>query len=146
MKLMLSPPVVVGRRSGYYWFPTLMRLGDGALLVSAYDDLDAYSGCPMGLYNWSQDGGDTWSDPLLNRAPFSECAVLLSNGDHLLLPYRLFPGEGGEMCGSASIVPKGRREIVSDAQEVRVTGLPCRGMLVVARWLRQGFPLMVRSL
>jgi hypothetical protein len=121
----LSPPLAVGRRSGYYWFPTLLRLADGALLVTAYDDLDAYSGDPLGLYTWSEDEGATWMDPLRTRAPFSECVVLLESGDHLLLPYRLFPeADGVTMWGNASLVSLGRREIIPQAHVVRVEGLP----------------------
>lgn len=118
----LSPPVLVGRRKGYYWFPTLLALADGSLLVSAYDDLDAYSSTPMGLYSWSSDGGRTWIETPV-RAPFSECGVTLDSGDHLLLPYRLSPHPSG-MVAAAAIVPLGRREIMVSEREVSVTGWP----------------------
>lgn len=118
----VSAPILVGRRKGYYWFPTLMALADGALLVSAYDDLDAYSGTPMGLYSWSLDNGLTWTSTP-QSAPFSECGTTLDSGEQLLLPYRLYPTVDG-MAAPAALVPVGQQKIRVDDREVRVTGWP----------------------
>jgi hypothetical protein len=121
LKVSLSEPVLVARSKGYLWFPTLLRLENSDLLAILSNYPDAHTASATSLVCWSGDGGLTWSEP--KEALYSDSNLRLANGDHLLLPYYLYPQQDG-MGAPYQLVPKGKREIRTVKEGVRVAGWP----------------------
>lgn len=121
VKVTLSRPVRVARSQGYLWFPTLVRLDDGQLLSVMSNYADIHTTTSTSRVAWSGDGGLTWSE--LQEARYSDSSVRLPGGDRLLLPYYLYPREGG-MGAPYQVVPRGQRETRTVKEGVSVTGWP----------------------
>jgi len=121
LSVTLSAPVLVGRSKGFYWFPKLVRLADGELVAHCQLDLDNF-GQEREEILWSDDGGLTWGDAKQVPSP-SGAQVLLTSGDLLFLPYRLYPLPSG-MGGPYYLIPNGRREINRIERGVVVTEWP----------------------
>jgi hypothetical protein len=117
----VSEPVLVARRSGYLWFPTLVRLADGKLLAVMSNYLDDHVQKSTAQLCWSGDGGLTWSKP--QDGLYSDAAVRTDEGD-LLLPYYLRPRDGGEMGDACQLVPKGGQEAKTLDDGVRIGNWP----------------------
>jgi sialidase-1 len=80
-----------GERLGYFGWPGLARLDDGALLVSS-SGLRSQHVCPWGktVLNVSRDGGQTWSAPrVINNSPLDDrdTGLLHLGGGRLLLTW-----------------------------------------------------------
>jgi hypothetical protein len=121
LRVTLSAPVLVGRRKSFYWFPKVVRLANGDLIAHASLDVDDF-GQEREEVLWSSDGGLTWRDPKQYPSP-SNAQVLLTSGDLLFLPYRLYPLPGG-MGGPYYLIPNGSREINRVERGITVTGWP----------------------
>ncbi len=121
IKVCLSQPVLVARRNGFLWFPTLSKLSDGRLLaiMSDYgDDHTLASTCQAAI---SSDGGLSWSAPFAGR--YGDINLPLGDGDLLLLPYYLYP----RGAGSGAPIQRLRRGASSfelQPSEVSVQGWP----------------------
>lgn len=118
----LSQPVLVARRKGYLWFPTLIRLENGELLAVMSNLPDVCTDKPTSLIAWSLDGGLTWGESR-EGLYCCECPLRLPNGDRLLLPSYMFPKTNG-MGAACQKVAKGKRDIRVLKDEVIVTGWP----------------------
>jgi hypothetical protein len=70
---------------------------------------------------WSNDGGLTWSKT--RAALYGDSYLKLKNGDHLLLPYYLYPRQSG-MGAPYQIIPKAKQEVRVVQNGVTVTGWP----------------------
>src|SRR5690242_1956118 len=86
-KVKISAPVLVARRKDYLWFPTLIRLPDGAIMAvmsSIHDVITTrgHQGHP-GLNALSFDEGRSWGE--LFPSVYYEIPVSLESGDLLLL-------------------------------------------------------------
>lgn len=122
LRVTLSAPVCVGRSRDYFWFPQLVRRGNGDLLALISPYADEHRKDPPGLCAWSTDDGLSWSEPVEYR-PISCSQVHRSSGELLLLPYYMKPLPDG-MGAAANLIPEGRREIQPLPDAVRVTNWP----------------------
>jgi hypothetical protein len=118
----LSRPVLVARSESYLWFPTVMRLAGGDLLAMLNNYSDEVVRTPTAHVCWSGDGGLTWSAP--KEALYGDSNLALKNGDHLILPYTLLRRPGDALGAPYQICPKGKRELRTIEEGVRVTGWP----------------------
>ena len=118
----LSQPVLVARRRGYLWFPTLTKLSDGRLMAQMSAYADKHVKTTRSLVCWSDDGGLTWSKPVAGR--YGESALALPSGDNLLLPYYLRRVGEGVLGAAYEVCPKGKREVRLVEPGVRVGGWP----------------------
>src|SRR5262245_40652001 len=121
LKASLSAPVLVARSRGYCWFPTLVRLDDGALLALMSNYADVHTNSATAFVSWSTDGGLTWSDK--RAALYGDGPLKLPGGDHLLLPYYLKPVKDG-LGAPYQLILKGKREVRVVKEGVTVTGWP----------------------
>jgi hypothetical protein len=121
LKVTLSAPVLVARSKSYLWFPTLVPLDGGGLLalMSNYPDDHILPSTSRTAH--SADGGLTWAEA--QDALYGDVHLRLSSGDELLLPYYLFPREGGLGAGYQT-VPRGARKPQAGKGEVLVGGWP----------------------
>ena len=118
----LSQPVLVARRRGYLWFPTLTKLPDGRLMAQMSAYADKHVKTTRSLVCWSDDGGLTWTKPVAGQ--YGEVALAIPSGDTLLLPYYL-RRVGEDVLGAAyEVCPKGKREVRLTEPGVRVGGWP----------------------
>jgi hypothetical protein len=117
----LSEPVLVARSKGYLWFPTLVRLEGGDLLALMSNYADVHTNTSTSQVAWSTDGGLTWGKT--REALYSDSSLRLPDGDRLLLPYYLYPQEGG-LGAPCQRISKGKREIQVVKDGVLVTGWP----------------------
>lgn len=116
----LSQPVLVARRKGFLWFPTIVRLSEGKLLVAMSSYADIHNDNSTAYYSWSSDGGLSWTDPVLNL--YCEAPLTLANGDVLLLPYYM-KSRGPLVMGAKCLVsPKGKQELIVQKREISVSG------------------------
>lgn len=122
LNVTLSKPVLVGRRRGFLWFPTLVPLAGGELLAIMSNYADEHTSTSTSSVAWSRDGGLSWS-PVV-EAPYGESHLRLPGGDQLILPYYLRPTEKGVMAAPCTICPKGAQRVVVDPRGVRVSGFP----------------------
>jgi hypothetical protein len=122
VRVTLDAPVLVGRNTGFLWFPTLAKLADGRLLAQMSNYKDDHVKESTCFFSWSSDQGRTWS-PLV-AGLYGDANVRLSNGDQLLLPYYLKPLAGGGLGAPYQLQQKGKREVRVVAEGVSVTGLP----------------------
>src|SRR4051812_36076494 len=56
----ISQPVLVARRHGYLWFPTVAKLANGHLLALMSDYQDDHVKRATAQAAWSGDDGRTW--------------------------------------------------------------------------------------
>lgn len=120
-KVALSEPVLVARSKGYLWFPTLIRLEGGGLVALMSNYADVHTTTSTSLVAFSGDGGLSWTQP--QPALYADAHLRLPSGDQLLLPYYLFPRDGG-MGSAYQIIAKGTRAIHKVKEGVVVTGWP----------------------
>ncbi|MCE9591000.1 MAG: glycoside hydrolase [Planctomycetes bacterium] len=120
-KAQLSAPVLVGRSTGYYWFPTVARLDGKALMATMNNYADAHVAQSTAEIAFSEDDGLTWSPAGVH--PYGDVAVTLDNGDRIFLPYYLNTREGG-MGAPFTRLKKGSRTLETVASGVTVTGWP----------------------
>ena len=121
MSVSLSEPVLVARSKGFLWFPTLVQTAGGDLMAIFSDQNDTHHRHWTSVVSWSGNGGVTWTDP--QPALYGENPLRLENGNQLLLPYALFPRDGG-MGAEHQLIPKGKRELRVIESGVIVTGWP----------------------
>ena len=121
-KVTLSHPVLVGRSSGYLWFPTVAKLADGRLMATMSNYADVNTSTSTSSVAWSADGGKSWSP--LASAQYGDVNLRLPNGDELFLPYYMRPAGGGVMSAPYQICPKGKSELKLMTDGVKVTGWP----------------------
>jgi len=121
LTLSLSAPVLVARSKGYLWFPTLVRLGNNDLLALMSNYADVHTTTSTCRASWSGNGGLTWSEP--KDGLYSDSQVRLPDGDHLLLPYYLYPRKQG-MGAPYQRIHKGKRQLEVVKEGVTVTGWP----------------------
>lgn len=114
-------PRLVGRSAGYFWFPTVTAWEDGTLLTTVYAGEDALTAAPEGLYLWSGDNGESWSEP--RPGPFSEAALHTRDRDRLLLPFALRQEQSGHLAGPLLRADATSRTVAS-VGEATVTGFP----------------------
>ena len=119
----LSKPVLVGRSRGFFWFPSISRLSNGDLIAKIYLTPDMHMYSFMGLVSWSCDEGLTWGQST-GITFFGPTSFNLPNGDHVILPFELYPLSDGSIGAPHNIIPPGRREIVYIADKAKVTGFP----------------------
>jgi hypothetical protein len=121
LKVSLSEPVLVARSRGFLWFPTLVHLGKGKLLAVMSNYADVHTNRSTCLAAWSRDGGLTWSKT--RPGLYGDSAVRLKNGDHILLPYYLYPQKAG-MGAPYQLIPHGKEELRVVKKGITVTGWP----------------------
>ncbi|KPK84106.1 MAG: hypothetical protein AMJ81_06510 [Phycisphaerae bacterium SM23_33] len=122
VKVGLSQPVLVARRKGYLWFPTLTVLVNGDLLAQMSSHADVHTRTATSLMSWSGDGGLTWTTPV--PAAYGESTLRLPSGDQLLLPYYLYPKGRGVLAAPYQLCPKGKRLVRQVEGGVTVAGWP----------------------
>ena len=123
LRVTVSAPVPVGRAKHHFWYPQVVRLPDGPVvnIIRLGGDTVAEDD---GVVCWSDDGGRTWGKPVpYTGQSYCQLAVPPS-GDLLLLPYHLYPREGGGVGGPYNVIRRGRREVERVKDGVRVTGFP----------------------
>lgn len=121
-KVGLSEPALVARSKGFLWFPTIMRLSNGEVLAMLNNYSDEVVHQPTAFVCWSKDDGRTWTEP--QRALYGDSNFRLTNGDHLILPYNLYPGPGKSLIAPHQIVAKGEHMLRVVKEGLVVTGLP----------------------
>lgn len=127
VQVSLSKPVLVGRSKGYFWFPYMARLANGTLFatISTHGDQDIRPH-RTGVVTWSDDGGLTWSSPVIPPGElYGAVSLPLGNGDHLLYPLSLYPQPNG--IGSGYMVvsgKKGKHEVRFVKKGLSITGWP----------------------
>lgn len=122
-KVGLEPPVLIARSQGHLWFPTIMSLSNGELLAMLNNYADEVVTQPTALVSWSKDGGLTWSEP--KSALYGDSNFRLPNGDHVVLPYNLYPGPDQKtLIGPYQVCPKGERALRVVKEGLVVSGLP----------------------
>jgi len=124
LKVTLSQPVCVARSTNWLWFPTLFKLSDGRIALSAKADPDAVGlGVPGHIF-FSSNGGLAWQAGAYTDPSF--CGLELANGDHLLLPFYL-QADGGDpmrMVGGYHLIRAGQSQVEQHADGIRVSGFP----------------------
>lgn len=120
VKISLSQPVLVARRHGFLWFPTLTRLTNGDLLAIMSSYADEHTETSIAYYSWSSDGGLTWSKPVASA--YCEAPLTLANGDTVLLPYYMRPAGDRVMTAPYILIPKGKQQAILKNDGVRVSG------------------------
>lgn len=120
VKISLSQPVLVARRKGFLWFPTLTKLANGDLLAIMSSYADEHTETSIAYYSWSSDGGLSWSKPIASA--YCEAPLTLANGDVLLLPYYMRPAGDRVMKAPYILCPKGTHEVVLKNEGVSVSG------------------------
>lgn len=120
VKIQLSQPVLVARRKGFLWFPTLTKLTNGDLMVTMSSYADEHTETSTAYYTWSVDGGLKWTKPIKNH--YCEAPLTLANGDILLLPYYLKAVAPNVMGAPYVLCPKGKQELILKTEGVRVSG------------------------
>src|SRR5688572_1564376 len=85
----VSKPVLVGRSSGYLWFPSLIRHEGDRLLAVMSNYPDEHVKESTAAIAWSNDGGLNWSQA--PSALYGDINLRLASGDRLIMPYYLFP-------------------------------------------------------
>lgn len=128
-RVTLSEPAPLGRSKGYFWFPNLWTMPNGDLLstISPVPDIHL-SGVPY-LVIWSQDGGLTWSEPLVS-CDGGQTLLHLRSGDSILLPYNLRPRPDG-IGAPHNIFPAGERVFDYVPTGVAITGMPAPVPLIL---------------
>jgi len=121
LQVRASDPVLVARRKGYLWFPSLTRFANGDLLATMSNYADVTTNTSTAHTAWSTDGGRTWTAPV--ETMYGDVSVPLPSGDTVLLPYYLFPAPGG-MRSSCRFVARGARQTTRMADRIVVTGWP----------------------
>lgn len=121
MSVRMSAPVLVGRSAGYYWFPTIARLEGRAIMATMNNYADAHQTQSTAEIAFSEDDGLTWTAAGVH--PYGDVHVALDNGDHIFLPYYLWPRDGG-MGAPYTRLKKGSRSLETVASGVTVTGWP----------------------
>lgn len=120
-KVRLSAPVLVGRSTGYYWFPTLTRLEGKALMATMNNYADAHLAQSTADIAFSEDDGLTWKPA--GEFPYGDVTVLLDSGDRVILPYYLKPRDGA-MVAPYKLLRKNSRTLEVVEPGVKVTGMP----------------------
>jgi hypothetical protein len=120
-------PVMILRVTGHLWFPTLIRLDSGAMVVTAsiMPDMNLSVHQDVGCAFTSADGGLMWSRPWPMRG--GELAFGLDDGSAVACPFYVFPDSAGSARSFTTaytrIRPDGRGcEIEVDG--TRVLGFP----------------------
>lgn len=117
MRVTISSPVVVARRTEQFWYPNLVRFSDGnlAIIIRIGDD---FLTTDDALVCWSKDGGLTWGPPKSINQSYGH--VALPSGEVALLPYNLYTAPNGFKAPMTVITSKG--EVTR--KELDVTGMP----------------------
>jgi hypothetical protein len=128
LNVSLSKPRLVARSRGYLWFPTMTRLSGGELFANFSTNLDAVVADRTASASWSADDGLTWSEPTSIKPEgdlYAETMLRLKNGDHLLLPFNLYP-DGEAMRGWHQTVSgkPGERRVTFIDKSLTVSGWP----------------------
>lgn len=122
-KVGLSQPVLIARSKGHLWFPTIMSLANGELLAMLNNYADEVVNQPTAVVCWSKDGGLTWTEP--KPELYGDSNFRLPNGDHLILPYNLYPGPDSKtLVGPYQVCPKGEHALRVVKEGLVVSGLP----------------------
>ncbi len=106
----------------------MTRLSGGELFANFSTNVDAVVANRTSVVSWSDDNGLTWSEPTSINPKgdlYAEAMLRLQNGNELLLPFNLYPTQGG-MRGWYQIVfgDKGSRKVEFFDKSLTVTGLP----------------------
>ena len=118
----LSRPRLVQRSKGFLWFPSMYHRSGSRLfaIMSAYAD-QAQDVTP-GVITFSDDGGLTWSSPVVGN--YGEMVVARPDGSFLLLPYYLRFKSDDLAVGQARQIPKKTNSIEAIQDPVEVSGWP----------------------
>lgn len=122
LKVTLSRPRLVARSQGFLWFPTLHHFGNQHLVAVMSNYADEAREISTALVARSEDGGLTWSVP--EERAYSECAVTLTSGDTVLLPYYLRFQSGDLLTGSYQLMRRGEKKWQPARAGVEVAGWP----------------------
>ena len=125
LRLSISPPMLIGRRKTFFWYPYLARLANGEVLAVVNQGADS---CEDNIkvpqaYTWSGDGGRSWTPAREFHAHGCCSDLTLPSEDLLLLPFNLFSTPQG-VRGPCARIPKGRREALFENDRIEVTGWP----------------------
>lgn len=123
MRVDVSAPILVDSSTSSLVVPSLARLSDGSLLMTAASEVgfpnapDGYAG----VNAFSTDGGKTWSAPV--PGIYSQDKFALPSKDEILLPYTLLAtADPGVLAADYSMVPRGQQTVVQGPGQVTVSG------------------------
>ncbi|MCX5660355.1 MAG: sialidase family protein [Planctomycetota bacterium] len=123
LRVRVSAPTLVGRSRGFLWFPTLARFGNGTLLATMSTLADVPTNKATARHAWSGDDGRTWS-PLNDDAMYGDVNIPLSATEEIILPYYLFPREGGAMGATALLASAASRRLETLDPGMHIAGMP----------------------
>ncbi len=95
VKVRISKPVFVGRREDFLWFPELIPLPNGELLIHGQPYADKHVPRTQELLYRSTDGGLNWTGPTESMDMGHEY-VRLASGEIVILPYYRYVGTDGK--------------------------------------------------
>jgi len=122
LRVTLSEPRPVLRRRGYCWFPSLFGFGERQLvaMMSCYADIHVTAA--SAYVSRSQDGGLTWTEPVV-AIDGGYDGVRLPSGDLVMLPYYLRPRAEG-MYAPYNLLSAETGLLTYNTEGVLVSGWP----------------------
>jgi hypothetical protein len=126
-RIELETPAEVGRAPGHHWFSTVHPLSTTDILCPVVTTADMAQGkWPAVLYR-SHDSGRTWSWAA-DLGSYGPASVLLEPGCLLLMPYELWPMQGGTRRSAVAdgtlITCAGDGSLAIETRPVRFLGFP----------------------